>query len=109
MRQRFVTGLDVQQTETVPSEATGESSTDFEGHRLLLAEPDSPRVEENRCVTGHTGGPGAAEVEESPILEKEFALFWEEQTEARQIDLLLVCLNLRKIRVVRKSPPSGSA
>jgi hypothetical protein len=67
-------------------------------------EPDAPAVEQVRRVAPAAGlpaaaGPAAAEVEDAAALEEEVALLREEQAEARQVDLLLVDLDLREVGV----------
>ena len=47
------------------------------------------------------GDAAAAEIEDAAPLEKEIALFREEQIEPRQVHLLLVDLDLREVGVVR--------
>ena len=53
------------------------------------------RLEEEVC-------PAAADREEPGVLEEEGALLGEEQAEAGQVDLLVVHLDLREVRVVRR-------
>ena len=59
-------------------------------------------MEQNRRVARRCriAGRGAAEGEDSLILEKELTLFRKEQTEPGEVDLLLVGFDLREIGVV---------
>ena len=61
-------------------------------------EADAPAVEQRRRVAAEVAG--AAEVEDALVLEEEVALLGEEQAEARQVDLLLVGLDLGEVGVV---------
>ena len=50
-----------------------------------------------------------AEVEDAGVLEEELALFWKEQAELREVDLLLVGFGLREVRIERGVEASATA
>ena len=73
------------------------------GHLAALVEADAPAVEQHRRVAGAGVLPGrddAAEGERALVLEEELALLGKEQAEPRQVDLLLVGLDLGEVGVV---------
>ena len=110
-RRRLVAGLDVEHADAPPADLAGQAAADVDRHDAAAVEADAPAVEH----VGHVGGAAeagaryaataaarraaAAEVEQASALEKELALLGQEQVEARQVDLLLVDLDLREVGV----------
>ena len=95
--------LDVEKAKAVPSDAARCASTGNDRYRLPVIEADAPAVKQDRHIAPcrrEAAGRNAAKGKQSLVLEKELALLREEHAEPRQVDLLLVGLDLRKVGVV---------
>ena len=97
---RHVVGLDVQRADAVRPDAPGETAAAVDRHGPPGVEADAPAVEQHRRVAA--AARHAAEREGVAVLEEELALLGKEQAEPRQVDLLLVGLDLREIGVERE-------
>src|SRR6185503_13104340 len=76
----------------------GHARASFDRHFAPALEADAAAVEQGRSIAAIVIG--AAEVEDTLVLEKEVSLLGEEQAEPGQVDLLLVGLDLGEIGVV---------
>src|SRR5262249_36588 len=62
---------------------------------------DTPGIEKNRNLVRGGKIISGAKLEQALVFEKELAFLWKEQTEPREIDLLLVGFDLCEIRIER--------
>ena len=109
-RDRRLARLHVQRADAERSGLPRQTTTTANEHRPAVLEPDTPAEKENRRAAAEpTAGeetragvpPGTpAEVEDPLPLKEELALLRKKEAKARQVDLLLVNLHLREIRVV---------
>ena len=90
--------------EAVAADAAGQAAADIDRNRTPALEADAPAVEEDRRIAAGVlaGRLHAAERERALVLQEELALLREEQAEARQVDLLLIGLDLREVGVDRE-------
>ncbi len=79
----------------------GDAPAGDDRHRLPVAQAD-PAAEEQDRNRARPLARLAAEIEDPLSLEKEVALLGEEQAESREVDLLLVFLDLREVGVDRE-------
>ena len=88
--------------EAVAADAAGQAPAAVDRHGAALFEPDAPAVEQDRHLVRAppTCRRRAAERERARVLEEELALLREEEAEAREVDLLLVGLDLGEVGVV---------
>ena len=103
----LVAGLDVDDADAVCADLAGEPAAGVDR--------DHAARDSGRCAGCRTGtacrrrvvrplpaaGAAAGEVEHAAAFEEEVALLGKEQAEPRQVDLLLVDLDLREVGVVR--------
>ena len=110
---RLVPRVDVQGAHIELPDLARQARAADNGHHAALLQPDPPAVEELRHVDGAEepagrlgarpadGREGATgEAEDATSFEKELPLLRKEQGEAGQVDLALVHLHLREVRVV---------
>ena len=117
--------LNIEGSDAVLTNPAGQTrATENRNRFASVAQPDAPAEEQDRVLRGvlsssadipadaesaaeatASGVPGIlGELEDAGILQKEIALFGEEEAEAREIHLLLIDFDLREIRVDRKVP-----
>ena len=100
---RIVARLHVDEAQGVASDAPRQTGAANDRDLMSVIEPDSPAVKQNRYVAVRCRKPARrrpAERKGALILQKEIALFREEEAEACQVDLLLVGLDLCEVGVV---------
>ena len=108
-RHRFIAGLDVHHADAERADLAGQAAADVDRDDAAAVEADAAAVEQVRRVGAAAAAAGIAaarcaaapEVEQAAALEEELALLRKEQVEARQVDLLLVDLDLREVGVDR--------
>ena len=86
------------------ADLAGEAAAGIDRDDAAAVQADAPAVEQRRravAVPLLPSGAAAAEVEDAAPFEEEVALLREEEAEARQVDLLLVDLDLREVGVDR--------
>ena len=101
-------GADAQQAEVIGAHFAKQPAADLDRHRLPVVQPN-PTAEEHDRGLRRGAIPRAAtesllratEGEQALPFKKEFTLLWKEETEPREVELLLVDLHLREIGVVR--------
>ncbi len=92
---------DADGTDTVLSSPACESPSGDDGNGLALVQADTAAEEHDGSVT--TAGAAAtpsSELENTLAFKEELAFFWEEQTEASEVDLLLVDFHLGEVGII---------
>ncbi len=99
----FLARLDIEKADRVPARTTRQAAAGTYGCLFSSGEADASAEKHDRCIAvlAPLEAPSgrAAEGKDSLSLEKELALFGEEQAEAREVDLLFIRFDLRKIRI----------
>ena len=99
----FLARLDIEKADRVPARTTRQAAAGTYGCLFSSGEADASAEKHDRCIAVlaplEAASGRAAEGEDSLSLEKELALFGEEQAEAREVDLLFIRFDLRKIRI----------
>ena len=91
-----IVGLHVQEADVQAARLAGESDPTQDGDRLAAGEADPPAEEEFHPAAE---GTPAADPELARVLQEEGPLFGEEEAETVEVDLLIVGLDLREVRV----------
>ena len=94
---RLVVSLDVDQPEAEAADPARQTAPGDDRHLPPLVQANPPAVEQHRGVAPPPRR--AAEAERALVLEKELALLGEEQAETREVNLLLVRLDLGEVGI----------
>jgi hypothetical protein len=97
---QLVVRLNVQRSDSELTDGTGDPAASDHGYRLSLTQTDPPAEEQDWDVVAVVAAV-AAEVEYALPFQKEIPLLRKLEREPREIDLLDVFLNLRKVGVDR--------